>query len=126
MKTILRLTIAAACVTCAWVALLCAHAGSARSEPDTGYTKWVERCLKDFESIKVGMSRSDIKGRLPMDGGLQNVSPVRFVHPACRYFKIDVEFDFKRNAADQNRAMWGKDDKATKVSKPYVERPFAD
>jgi hypothetical protein len=79
-----------------------------------------------FESIKIGMTRSDLEGRLPKDGGLQSVSPVRFAHPACGYFKIDVEFDFKPNPADQNRAVWGKDDKATKVSKPYIERPFSD
>jgi hypothetical protein len=35
---------------------------------------------------------------------------------------MDVEFDFKRNPADQNRAVWGRDDKATKVWKPYIER----
>jgi hypothetical protein len=60
------------------------------------------------------------------DGGLQGASPVRFAHPACAYFKIDVEFEFKRNAADQGRAIASKDDKATKVSKPYIESPILD
>jgi hypothetical protein len=126
MKAILRLSIIAAGVGCVWVALLYAQALPPRGEPDKDRTKWVDRCLGDFEFIKVGMRRAEIEGRLSKDGGLQVVSPVRFAHPACGYFKIDVEFDFKRNAADQNRAMWGKDDKATKVSKPYIERPFVD
>ena len=90
------------------------------------YTLWVENCLKDFETIKAGMTRNGIENRFPMDGGLQSVSPVRIVHPTCPFFKIDVEFDLKRDAADQNRAIRGGDDKVTKVSKPYIERPFFD
>jgi hypothetical protein len=72
------------------------------------------------------MTRGEIEGKLSKDGGLQGVSPVRFAHPACGYFKVDVEFEFKRDAADQNRAIQNKDDKATRVSKPYIERPFLD
>jgi hypothetical protein len=88
--------------------------------------RWVEKCLQDFESIKPGMTRGEIENRFPLDGGLQGVSPVRFLHPACPYFKIDVVFAFKRNPDDQNRAVSGKEDKATRASKPYIERPFAD
>lgn len=86
----------------------------------------VQKCLRDFETIKAGMTRSEVESRFPRDGGIQAFSLVRFVHPACPYFKIDVEFDCKRNAADQNRAIRSKDDKATKISKPYIESPFAD
>lgn len=88
--------------------------------------EWVEKCLKDFESIKVGMTRGEIEAKWPWDTGLQGVSPVRFTHPDFGYFKVDVEFDFKRNPADQNRAVWNKDDKATSISKPYIERSFGD
>lgn len=90
------------------------------------HAKWLEICLKDFESIAVGMTRSEVQTKLSEDGGLQTVSPVRFTHPACPSFKIDVEFDFGRDPADQNRAVWGKDDKVNKVSKPYIERPADD
>jgi len=85
---------------------------------------WVAKCLKDFESIKPGMTRKDIRKRFPMDGGLQGVSLVRFAHPECPYFKIDVEFSFKRNPDDQNRAVMSPDDKAIKISKPYIEPPY--
>ena len=126
MKTILKFAIVAACLGWACVALLHAQSRAPRLQPDTDHAKWVEMCLRDFESIKVGMARAEIEGKLSQDGGLQSVSPFRFAHSACASFKIDVEFDFKRNPADQNRAVWGKGDKATKVSKPYLERPFAD
>ena len=126
MKAILRFSIFVACAGWACVALLHAQAPPPRAQPDKDRIQWVESCLKDFESIKAGMTRGQVDAKLTMDGGLQGVSPVRFAHPACAYFKIDVEFEHKRNAADQNRAIADKADKVTKVSKPYIERPFAD
>jgi hypothetical protein len=126
MKSILKIIIVAACVGLVCVALRRAQAQTSSPQPGTDHVKWVENCLKDFEAIKAGMTRSEIEAKLSMDGGLQGASPVRFTHPACAYFKVDVVFEFKRNAADQGRAIAGKDDKATKVSKPYIERPFLD
>jgi hypothetical protein len=72
------------------------------------------------------MTRAEVEKRLTMDGGLQGISPVRFIDPSCPAFKINVEFDFKKDAADQNRAVSGKDDKVVRTSKPYLERPFMD
>jgi len=87
---------------------------------------WVEKCLGDFETIKLGMTRGEVEKRFPADGGLQTVSPVRFAHPECGYFKINVEFSFERDESDQGRAVASADDPVTKVSKPYIERPFMD
>jgi hypothetical protein len=103
-----------------------AHAQAPRPRPETDHANWVESCLRDFQYVQVGMTRGEIESKLSKDGGLQSVSPIRFVHPSCAYFKVDVAFDFKRDAADQNRAIEGKDDKCTRVSKPYIERPFLD
>jgi hypothetical protein len=94
--------------------------------PNKDLTTGVEKCLADFESVKAGMMRCEVEAKLTMDGGIQGVSPVRFAHPTCPYFKINVEFDFQKNAADQNRAVRGKDDKVIRVSKPYIERPSLD
>jgi hypothetical protein len=126
MKTITKFIIVAGCVGSVGAALLRAQAPPPEHQRDQDHTRWVKSCLRDFESIKVGMTRGQVEAKLPMDGGLHTVSPVRFVHPACRYFKIDVEFEFKRNAADQGRAIEDAADKVTKVSKPYIERPFFD
>lgn len=126
MNTILKFFSAAACVGLVCVALLHAQPDLAGQPSGTDHAKWVESCLKDFESIKVGMTRSEIEGKLSQDGGLQSVSTGRFCHPACASFKIDVEFDCTRDPANQGRAMLGKGDKVTKVSKPYIQRPFED
>jgi len=82
--------------------------------------------LKVFESITNGMTRAEVEQQLRLDGGLQGASPVRYLHPDRPHFKVSVEFDFKRNAADQNRAVIGRDDKVVRVSAPYRERPFMD
>jgi hypothetical protein len=126
MKMRFRLIVAVAAILVALSASFSAHGKPPAATPDKGHTAWVEKCLKDFESVKAGMTRHDVDAKWTMDGGIQGVSPVRYAHPACPYFKIDVEFDFKKNAADQNRAITGKDDKVTRVSKPYIERPFLD
>jgi len=82
--------------------------------------------LKVFQSITNGMTRAEVEREFTLDGGLQSASPVRLIHPGCPNFKVNVEFDFKRNAADQNRAVIGKDDKVIRVSSPYFQRPFMD
>ena len=87
---------------------------------------WVEKCLVDFGRIRVGMTRSDVDKIFPQDGGIQCVSPVRYIHPECGYFMIDVSFDFKRNPDDQNRAITSPDDLVTNISRPYIEYPAYD
>lgn len=108
------------------ISLCLANGEAQQAKPNQEHTVWVEKCLRDFESVKPGMTRGEIEKKFPMDGGLQVVSPVRFTHPECGYFKVDVEFDFKHNEKDQNRAIISPDDKAMKISRPYIERPIMD
>ena len=82
--------------------------------------------LKAFASITNGMTRGAVEKTFMLDGGFQGASPVRLLHSSCPLFKVNVEFDFKRNAADQNRAVIGPEDKVIRVSKPYLQRPFMD
>jgi hypothetical protein len=126
MNRILKFVSVTACLALTGIAWVRAQPDTRNPQPDAEHAKWVETCLKDFQSIKVGMTRGEIEKKLSEDGGLQSASPVRFIHPACASFKIDVEFDIKRDPADQGRAVSGKEDKATKISKPYIERPFED
>ena len=105
---------------------LSAQSLQSHSATNLDCTQWVEGCLRDFKTIQPGMTRGEIEQSYPTDGGLQSVSPVRFVHPTCPYLKIDVEFNFKRDPNDQNRAIKGENDTVTKVSKPYVEQPYHD
>lgn len=83
-------------------------------------------CLKNFESITNGMTRADVERKLTRDGGLQSVSPVRFIDRGCPQFKIKVEFGFKHDPRDQSRAIESEDDRVIHVSTPYLEKPFMD
>lgn len=103
-----------------------ALAGDQPEKEEAQHAGWVLACLKDFESIKAGMTREQVEKKFPMDGGLQTASPTRFVHPQCRYFKIEVGFEFQRDETDGNRAVMGKTDKVIAVSKPYLERAVTD
>jgi HEAT repeat protein len=87
---------------------------------------WVASCLKDFATIKPGMPRRHVEDAFLKDGGIHSISTIRFAHPTCRYFKIDVEFNCKKDAADQNRPIASGDDPVIRVSKPYLETPFTD
>jgi len=87
---------------------------------------WVHGCLKDFAAIKIGMTRRQVEDEFPMDGGVHSPSRPRFVHPTCGFFKIDVEFDCKKDAADQNRTIDSPDDRVIHVSRPYLEFPYSD
>jgi hypothetical protein len=126
MKTFYKLTIVL--IICMGLVLsLCLAQGEyAKRTPNKECAAWVSKCLTDFQSIKPGMTRGEIQKKFPMDGGVQDFSLIRFAHPECDYFKIDVEFDSKRNANDQNRAINDSNDKVTKVSKPYIETPYMD
>ena len=126
MKTVPKLSVVGCFVAVLSTALLYGQREAPGAKTKDDLTPWVENCLKDFETLKAGMTRGEIEGKFPMDGGLQGLSRVRFAHPTCAYFKIDVDFEAKGDGADPDRVGWGKDDKATKTSKPYLERPFFD
>ena len=89
-------------------------------------TPFLQQCLYDFSKIKVGMTRVEIEKMFPYPGGINGVSPTRFIHPRCDFFVIEVTFDFKRDLANQGRAIEGKDDKVTAVSRPFIEYPASD
>jgi hypothetical protein len=71
------------------------------------------------------MTRGEIEKKFTMDEGIHSPLLMRFTHPECDHFKIDVEFDFKNNNSDPNRII-SSEDKVTKISKPYIERPYMD
>ena len=109
--------------------LLSVYAGQGNDEQEKIKLErraWVQQCLTDFKSVKTGMTRVEVETKLRIDGGLQGVSPVRYIHPDCDYFKIDVEFEFKRDEKNQNRAILSPEDKVKTVSRPYIDFPVFD
>jgi hypothetical protein len=83
-------------------------------------------CFNTFAAVTNGMTRAEVEHRLTMDGGLQGVSPVRFTDTNCPGFKINVEFDFKRDSTQQGRAIQSENDRVIRASTPYLELPNVD
>ena len=118
-------------ITKAIIALAILIAGThglvAADQPDTRIqqdrTQWVRKCMDDFAAIKSGMTRAQVQKLFQMDGGVQGYETVRYLHPECPYFMVDVSFNVKRNEADQGRLVPTQEDKIVHVSKPYLEGP---
>jgi len=125
-----KAALAAAVPVCLTVFVALALAGDGEKKNPKGAQErvaWVEKCLKDLDGVKPGMTRKEVAERLTMDGGLQPLGgPIRFAHRECGYFKVDVDFDFRRDPPGTGRAISSPDDKVTKTSKPYIARPVLD
>jgi hypothetical protein len=86
--------------------------------------QWVEKCLKDLQSIKPGMTRGQMLKILGEEGGLYSPGWGHYVHKECPYFKVDIEFAFTRDK--DGRGQWKPDDKITKVTRPYIDWSVMD
>ena len=76
------------------------------SPVDQKHTAWIADAIKAIETVKVGMTRSDLTKVLTTEGGLSTTSLRTYVYRRCPYIKVDLKFALqqKRRASDgQNR-----------------------
>ncbi len=95
------------------------------THPPKNLVPFIQKCLLDLSIIKVDMKRSEIEKRFPYFEWQKTISPSRFAHPDCRFFVVHVVFACKTNPID-NKPIGSPDDKAIRVSKPYIESPWWD
>jgi hypothetical protein len=105
------------------------HTASNIREPSTAQLRldrqrWVAKCLREMESIKVGMSRKDLSKVFSTEGGVSSPCSRHYVHRECPYFKVNIEFATSRGA--DGRRVARPNDKITKVSRPYVQWSILD
>jgi hypothetical protein len=83
------------------IALACIVAMSAvaqskydQSTPDIEqeHTAWVVSVIRSAQSIKVGMTRSDLMKVFTTKGGLSTTSQRTYVYRQCPLIKVDVKF----------------------------------
>jgi hypothetical protein len=93
-----------------------ARLGSQQSLPqaDGDHTEWIAGVLKATQSIKVGMTRSDLLKVFTTEGGLSWSTQRTYVYRQCPYIKVDVKF-----AASSNTEELPKD-KIVEISRPYL------
>ncbi len=85
-----------------------------------------EDCLARLDSIKPGMSRSDLEKVSTREGDFQ--VPCKheryFIHPCNWGATINIAFDCQ--GRDPLRSREDPNDKITTVSKPYISSPAED
>jgi len=94
------------------------------SQTDRAHREWLRERYEEATSIKVGMTRAELKNTFSEDGGLQSVSKYRYVLRSSGMIKVDVELEFPegmnhRTAPDELTHI-------KSISKPYLEPMYSD
>lgn len=90
-----------------------------RGEPviDWGHAQWVGSVLAWIDTIKPGMTRSDLLNVFTTEGGLSTRTHRTYVLKQCGMIKVDVEFSISGSEAE---------DKIRQISKPYLDYGITD
>lgn len=93
-----------------------AQSGSQQSpsQIDREHAAWIAGALNTIQTIKVGMSRSDLMKVFTTEGGLSTTSQRTYVYRQCPYIKVDVKF--AASSRDQELST----DKIVAISRPYL------
>lgn len=87
--------------------------------------RWMEKTLREIETIQPGMHRRDLATLFRQDGGINPIgSQERYVLKECSMIKIDVSFK-----TPDETSPWlqeNPDDVIESVSKPYLQYPVMD
>lgn len=110
------------------LAVLFARAGS-RDKPCQAFTVSVDAAMQSVARIHPGLTRADVEKEFEMDGGLQSVTPSRYVLKKCPDIKVDIEFKAADGGQPQispSSPEFSPTDLVVKVGKPYLEYPDMD
>ena len=84
------------------------------SPMDREHTAWIADAINAIETVKVGMTRSDLMKVLTTEGGLSTTSQRTYVYRRCPYIKVDVKFA----ASSRDKELPA--DNIVEVSRPYL------
>jgi hypothetical protein len=102
--------------------VLGAHAEDTKFDKDL--TDKIEKIIKDINTIKPGMTRSDLLKIFTMEGGLSTRTWRRYVYWKCPYIKVDVEF--KPIEDEKEKFQQNPGDIIVKISQPFLEFSIID
>jgi hypothetical protein len=102
----------------------------AQAQSPQSHLAWVTDALIRMQTIKPGMTRSDLLKVFTTEGGLSTGLQRTFVSRDCLYFKVDVEFEAvgrpSRDRDGRVTLMEDGRDVIVKISKPYLELAIFD
>lgn len=85
---------------------------------DEGHTAWIASALRSIQTVKVGMTRSELMRVFTTEGGLEfkNATSSRktYVYRECPYIKVDVKLAISNPDEDLPT------DRITEISRPYL------
>jgi hypothetical protein len=94
------------------------------------HAAWVAETLKRMQTIKPGMTRTDLLKVFTTEGGVSTGLQRTFVSQDCPYFKVDVEFEAvgrpSREANGRVTLVEGSQDIVVKISRPYLQFSIMD
>jgi hypothetical protein len=102
--------------------------GQQPSSPN--HAAWVSLVLRKMQTIKPGMTRTDLLKVFTTEGGLSTGLHRTFVSQDCPYFKVDVDFQAvgraSRDVDGRVTLVEGSQDIIVKISRPYFEFSIVD
>src|SRR6476659_10218435 len=100
---------------------------SASRQPRTHeeHVAWVAEGLKQMQTIKPGMTRTELLVVFTTEGGLSTPLHRTFVSRDCPYFKVDVEFEAVGRPG-RDAAVESDLDRIVRLSTPYLQFSIMD
>ena len=130
VRRFLLLAVLSAAAVCGAISVRGMHQQSRRQAFDNDHTAWVAESLKRMQTIKPGMTRTDLLKVFTTEGGLSTGLQRTFVSQDCPYFKVDVEFEAvgrpSRDANGRVTLLEGGQDIIVKISRPYLQFSIVD
>jgi hypothetical protein len=91
---------------------------------------WVAEALKRMQTIRPGMTRTDLLKVFTVEGGVSTGLHRTYVSCDCPYFKVDVAFKAvgrpDRDADGRVTVVEGNQDIIVKISRPYLQFSIVD
>ena len=107
-----------------------AQTAQTQTDSNQQHVQWVAESLKSMQSVKPGMTRTDLLRVFTTERGLSTGLRRTYVYRQCPYFKVDVEFEaVGRPARDSDGRVTlvesGADTIKT-ISRPYLQFSVLD
>jgi hypothetical protein len=108
------------------------RAQTERSQPDyhQQHAQWVAESISVMQSVKPGMTRTDLLRVFTTEGGESTGLRRTYVYRQCPYFKVDVEFEAvgrpARDSGGRVTLVESGADTIKTISRPYLQFSVAD
>lgn len=93
-------------------------------------TQWIANVLKDVQTIKVGMTRGEMRKVFGEEGGISTTNQRQYIYLGCPYIKVVFKFEPRgKKIKDAEGRLWqpeSEQDVIKSISEPYLEFSIID